>query len=97
MLLDRVAALNGRIPMSMVNEMSRAETQAGLRSSWPTHLGGGWYGSTRRGMTTITNGQYSLRWSANDDIVRVEIPEGARLPNGGTAAQNETCHIRGLG
>ena len=62
----------------------------------PSPLGDGWYVSTNpvSGYTSISNSGLTLRYNASRGLIRVDIPAGFNLPNGGNLAENETCHYR---
>lgn len=92
--IGRLSSANGIKPLGevMVNSFT---TSASILAAIPTGLGNGWYVSQNpiSGYTSFSNSGLTLRYNSSGDI-RIDIPSGFGLPNGGNLSQNETCHYR---
>lgn len=93
--VGRIASVNGIKPLGGVMTNSFT-TGASILSAIPSGIGDGWYVSTNpvSGYTSFSNSGLTMRYNAETGLIRIDIPSGFNLPNGGSLAQPETCHYR---
>jgi RHS repeat-associated protein len=91
--IDSLARVNGIRPLG---DQPGALVTTGIMTHFliPSPVGGGWFLSLNfwTGYSSFTNRGFGFRYNPETGRIRVDIPGGALLPQGGVLAQNETCH-----